>query len=70
VCENGCGIDASAVTGGFGLIGMKERAALLGGTLVVENRRDRPGVAVTARLALPSDAEDGAYQAVEEIAAQ
>jgi two-component system, NarL family, sensor histidine kinase UhpB len=70
VLDDGCGLDASAVTGGFGLIGMKERAALLGGTLVVENRRDSPGVAVTARLPLPSESEDGPYRGVEEIAAQ
>jgi two-component system sensor histidine kinase UhpB len=70
VLDDGCGLDASAVTGGFGLIGMKERAALLGGTLVVENRRDSPGVVVTARLPLPSDAEHDAYPVVEEIAAQ
>jgi two-component system, NarL family, sensor histidine kinase UhpB len=69
VLDDGSGFDLSAATGGFGLIGMKERAALLGGTLVAENRRDRPGVVVTARLPLPSDADE-AYPAVEEIAAQ
>ncbi len=70
ILDDGCGLDANAVSGGFGLIGMKERAALLGGTLVVENRRDRAGVAVTARLPLPSDSVDAAFPAVEEIAAQ
>ena len=70
VLDDGSGFDASAPTGGFGLIGMKERAALLGGTLLVENRRDRQGVVVTARLPLPSDVEDKAYPRVEEIAAQ
>jgi two-component system, NarL family, sensor histidine kinase UhpB len=69
VLDDGCGLDANAVSGGFGLIGMKERAALLGGTLVVENRRDRAGVAVTARLPLPSDS-DTAFPPVEGIAAQ
>ncbi|MFZ0729282.1 MAG: ATP-binding protein [Methylovirgula sp.] len=70
VLDDGSGFDLSVASGGFGLIGMKERAALLGGTLVVENRRDRPGVAVTARLPLPSDTDEPGYAAVEEIAAQ
>ncbi|MGH6818507.1 MAG: ATP-binding protein [Methylovirgula sp.] len=70
VLDDGSGFDLGVATGGFGLIGMKERAALLGGTLVVENRRDRSGVAVTARLPLPSDTDEPGYPAVEEIAAQ
>jgi two-component system, NarL family, sensor histidine kinase UhpB len=55
VSDNGGGFDANNASGGFGLIGMKERATLLGGALTVENRNDRLGVVVTARLPLPSD---------------
>jgi two-component system sensor histidine kinase UhpB len=67
VSDDGCGFDANVASGGFGLIGMKERAALLGGALTIENRRDKLGVVVTARLPLPSD-ED--IEFVQEIAAQ
>ncbi|MEJ0051205.1 MAG: HAMP domain-containing protein [Methylovirgula sp.] len=55
VSDNGGGFDANNASGGFGLIGMKERATLLGGTLTVDNRSDRLGVVVTTRLPLPSD---------------
>jgi two-component system, NarL family, sensor histidine kinase UhpB len=55
ISDNGGGFDASNASGGFGLIGMKERATLLGGALTVENRNDRLGVVVTVRLPLPSD---------------
>jgi two-component system sensor histidine kinase UhpB len=36
----------------FGIIGMKERVAALGGQLVLENRRNGPGTIVTAHLPL------------------
>ncbi len=39
---------------GYGIIGMKERAALLGGTLTVENRTGAKGVVLRARLPLYS----------------
>ena len=57
VKDDGGGFDANNASGGFGLIGMKERAVLLGGTLTVENRHDGPGVVVTARLPLPGEDE-------------
>lgn len=50
VVDDGAGIDDTAGEAGFGLIGMTERIAALGGTLEVGNRRDAPGVALTAIL--------------------
>jgi two-component system, NarL family, sensor histidine kinase UhpB len=50
VTDDGGGLKLS--TGGvrFGIMGMRERAALLGGTISVQNRSDGKGVAVSARL--------------------
>jgi two-component system sensor histidine kinase UhpB len=50
IVDDGAGIDGSAGAAGFGLIGMTERIAALGGTLEVGNRRDARGVALTAVL--------------------
>lgn len=50
IVDDGAGIDGTAGEAGFGLIGMTERIAALGGTLEVGNRRDAPGVALTAVL--------------------
>lgn len=36
----------------FGIVGMKERVAALGGQLILENRDDGPGARVTARIPL------------------
>lgn len=50
IVDDGAGIDDTAGEAGFGLIGMTERIAALGGTLEIGNRRDAPGVALTAVL--------------------
>ena len=48
VADDGAGFDADEPTAGFGLVGMRERAALMGGTLdVVSSRR---GTVVSARF--------------------
>lgn len=54
VADDGRGLSASPRQGGVGIAGMRERVATLGGTLKVENRRDRKGVVVSARLPLRS----------------
>jgi signal transduction histidine kinase len=48
VTDNGRGFAADGITAGFGLTGMRERAALAGGTVDISS--DRGGTAVTAVL--------------------
>jgi two-component system, NarL family, sensor histidine kinase UhpB len=55
VIDDGGGLKANGRPGGYGIIGMQERVATLGGVLEVKNRSDEPGVMVTARL--PAHAE-------------
>jgi len=50
VRDDGRGGDASGRGGGHGLVGMRERAALLGGTLYAGPRWDADGFEVEARL--------------------
>ena len=51
VADDGVGFDPEASTDGFGLLGMRERAALLDGTLEIESA---PGQGTTVRVTLPS----------------
>ncbi|KAB8169996.1 sensor histidine kinase [Streptomyces sp. 3MP-14] len=48
----GAGVRAGANAPGYGLLGMRERAALLGGTLTAGPRTDEPGFRVHAHLPL------------------
>jgi two-component system sensor histidine kinase UhpB len=57
VSDDGGGTVAADSVIGFGISGMQERAALLGGTLVVRNRIDRKGVIVAAELPFDKSAE-------------
>jgi len=50
VTDNGRGFDPHAVTGGFGMTGMRERADLVGGQL---DFRSEPSNGTTVRLRLP-----------------
>jgi signal transduction histidine kinase len=47
--DDGAGFDPAVRTTGFGLVGMRERAELLGGTLRIESTPEQ-GTAVSARI--------------------
>lgn len=55
VTDDGGGFDQEAATAGFGLIGMRERAALAGGVLQVDSSPGE-GATVTARIPLAQTA--------------
>ena len=50
VVDDGGGIKPANAAVGFGITGMQERIALLGGTISIGNRSDGKGVVVSARL--------------------
>jgi signal transduction histidine kinase len=50
VRDDGAGFESGTVSGGFGLIGMRERVALVGGRLAIESS---PGTGTTVRAELP-----------------
>jgi two-component system sensor histidine kinase UhpB len=56
--------------GGYGIIGMSERVASLGGTLEVKNRPDGRGVVVEARLPALAAARADRAEAPQEIVLQ
>jgi signal transduction histidine kinase len=61
--DDGAGFDAEAAltgkpTGRLGLLGMRERLALVGGTLEVESTPGA-GTTVFARIPLPPEGEGG-----------
>jgi signal transduction histidine kinase len=51
IADSGCGFDPSAGTGGFGLIGMRERVTLAGGRLEL---RSEPGEGTTVEATIPT----------------
>ena len=57
VADDGVGFETNLVREGFGLVGMRERAALLGGTLYVTSNRGS-GTRVRAEIPLTTRAED------------
>jgi signal transduction histidine kinase len=59
VRDNGSGFDPSKKSGGFGLLGISERVALLGGELEVESS---PGTGTTIRARLPVRRASGEQQ--------
>jgi PAS domain S-box-containing protein len=59
VTDDGVGFEPSLVREGFGLVGMRERAALLGGSLEVDSTRGS-GTRVRAEIPLLTRSEEGA----------
>jgi two-component system, NarL family, sensor histidine kinase DevS len=51
VHDDGAGFEPHATTGGFGLVGMRERAELLGGSLRIDSA---PGAGTTVSASLPA----------------
>jgi two-component system, NarL family, sensor histidine kinase UhpB len=70
VTDDGGGLKNSGRTGGFGIVGMQERVATLGGSLEIANRRDGPGVVVSARLPAPSSTAPARTQQPHEATLQ
>lgn len=58
VSDNGEGLHVSEQGFGFGITGMRERVAAVGGTLTVENRVGEKGVTISARLPLETLKDD------------
>lgn len=57
VQDNGCGFDLAPTTGrGFGLVGLTERARILGGTLAIDSA---PGFGTRIDISLPSGPQQG-----------
>ena len=69
IADDGGGLESAEPIAGFGITGMQERVALLGGTLVVGNQPGGGGVIVTARFPGRSAGYVAAEHAVEELSA-
>jgi signal transduction histidine kinase/PAS domain-containing protein len=59
IADNGCGFDPASVRAGLGLTSMRERAALLGGTLTITTM---PGSGARLHLALPFKLQETLYE--------
>jgi NarL family two-component system sensor histidine kinase YdfH len=65
ICDDGIGFDTSheaTRTGHYGLLGLRERARLIGGRLEVESVSD---MGTTIRFSLPSHEGEGRHHGVE-----
>ncbi len=69
VVDDGGGMSPTGSAIGFGITGMQERAALIGGTLTVCDRVDGKGVIVRAKLPLDRSAERDASKSGEMVSA-
>ena len=63
--DDGAGFDRPATNEGFGLLGMQERLALIGGTLKV---RSAPGAGTTLEATLPVRRRTGTQAARLDVA--
>ncbi|MBO0756487.1 MAG: HAMP domain-containing protein [Bradyrhizobiaceae bacterium] len=69
VVDDGGGMKPSNAAVGFGITGMQERAAMLGGTISVQNRSDGKGVVVSVRLPFQKPPEFTEREAEGSVAA-
>jgi two-component system, NarL family, sensor histidine kinase UhpB len=69
VVDDGGGMKPFNAAIGFGITGMQERAAMLGGTISVQNRSDGKGVVVSVRLPLQKPPEAPEREAEGAVAA-
>lgn len=69
VVDDGGGMKPGNAAIGFGITGMQERVALLGGTISIGNRSDGKGVVVSARLAFQMPPEFPARKVEEAFSA-
>jgi two-component system, NarL family, sensor histidine kinase UhpB len=63
VVDDGGGMRSSTGAVGFGITGMQERTALLGGIISVQDRGDRKGVTVSVRLPYQKSLRDSESEA-------
>jgi PAS domain S-box-containing protein len=56
ISDNGCGMEETPRSGGIGLLGIKERLKLIGGSLKIQSRKDH-GVKITACVPWPGAKE-------------
>jgi two-component system sensor histidine kinase UhpB len=56
ITDDGVGFEPEALSAGFGLCGMRERVASVGGALVVARRSDVNGTIVSVRISLTEEA--------------
>jgi two-component system sensor histidine kinase UhpB len=70
VVDDGGGLKGAGRPGGYGIIGMQERVATLGGALAVKNRDDGRGVIVAARIPVRIGERTGRAPAPQEIVLQ
>lgn len=65
VTDDGQGFDTTEISTGFGLVGMRDRAVLVGGTVSIESA---PGSGTTVRAEIPARHRDPVGRTVDDLA--
>ena len=65
VTDDGQGFDTAQISTGFGLVGMRDRAVLVGGTVSIESA---PGSGTTVRAEIPARHRDPVGRTVDDLA--
>ena len=65
VTDDGQGFDTAEISTGFGLVGMRDRAVLVGGTVSIESA---PGSGTTVRAEIPARHRDPVGRTVDDLA--